>query len=88
MLVALMESLAPPKHVVISGERDALDPFLEVLGRKFLPHHSVVWAGSSGINPALAAMPVDRAIPTAYVCEDFTCNLPVQTVDKFVELLQ
>jgi len=88
MLVAFMESLAPPRHIIISGAREALDPFLEVLGRKFLPHHAVVWAGSSGINPALASLPVEQTIPTAYVCEDFTCNLPVQQVDKFAELLQ
>jgi uncharacterized protein YyaL (SSP411 family) len=88
MLVAFMENLSPPKHVIISGERQALDPFLEVLGRKFLPHHAVVWAGSSGINPVLGSMPVEKIIPTAYVCEDFTCNLPVQEVNKFAELLQ
>ena len=88
MLAALMESLSPPKHVIISGARPALDPFLEALGRKFVPHHAIVWADSSEINPALASMPVERTIPTAYVCEDFTCNLPVQEVDKFAELLQ
>jgi uncharacterized protein len=88
MLVALIESLSSPKHVIISGAREALKPFLEVLGRKFLPHHAVVWAGSSGINPALASLPVEQTIPTAYVCEDFTCNLPVQQVDKLADLLQ
>jgi uncharacterized protein len=88
MLVAYLESLSAPKHVLISGSRQALEPFLEIVGRKFLPHHIVVWAESSGINPELARMPVERTVPTAYVCEDFVCNLPVQTVDKLAELLQ
>jgi uncharacterized protein len=88
MLVAVMESRSSPKHVLISGAREELGPFLSVLGGRFLPHHTIVWAGSSGINPALADMPVERKIPTAYVCEDFTCNLPVQDVDKLAELLQ
>jgi uncharacterized protein YyaL (SSP411 family) len=88
MLVALMESLTPPRHVLLSGDREALQPFLEALGQKFLPHHAVLWADSKAISPALANMPVDRSTPTAYVCEDFVCNLPTQNVDRFSELLQ
>jgi uncharacterized protein len=88
LLVGLMESLSAPKHVILSGAREELEPFLDVLARKFLPDHMIVWAGSTGINPALSGMPVEKTIPTAYVCEDFTCNLPVQAVDKFAELLQ
>jgi uncharacterized protein YyaL (SSP411 family) len=88
MLVALMQSMTPPRHVLFSGDRDALGSLLETAGRRFLPFHAVAWAGSAGINPALAAMPLETKTPTAYVCEDFICNLPTQDVDKLAELLQ
>jgi len=88
MLVALMLSLAVPKQIVLAGERRDLDPFLDAAGRRFLPHHAVLWAGSSGLDASISNMqPIDGK-PTAYVCENFSCKLPVSSVAEFAELLQ
>jgi uncharacterized protein YyaL (SSP411 family) len=88
MLIAVMQSLTPPRHILLSGDRDAVAPMVELIGRRFVPFYTVAWAVSDGINPALARMPVKGTGATAYVCEDFVCNLPTQDVNKLAELLQ
>jgi uncharacterized protein len=88
MFVALMESLTPPRHVVLAGEPASLKEFTAILGQRFLPSHSVLWAGTAGINPTLAGMQKNQTNPTAYVCENFACNLPTEDVQRFAELLQ
>jgi uncharacterized protein YyaL (SSP411 family) len=88
MLVAHMDSLTPPKHVVLSGQPTSLQAFVAAIGERFLPHHTVLWAGTPGLNPAFAEMQKNETNPTAYVCENFTCNLPTQEVERFSELLQ
>jgi uncharacterized protein len=88
MLTALMQNLAVPKQIVLAGERPDLEAFLEAAGRKFLPHHAVLWAGSSGLDASVSSMkPIDGK-PAAYVCENFSCKLPVSGVAEFAELLQ
>lgn len=79
MLVALMRSISPPQQIVLAG--DDVTPFLEVLRRKFLPNHVLL---KTGDVPATAAMtPVD-GMSAAYVCENFTCQLPVTDASKLL----
>jgi uncharacterized protein len=88
MLAALMQSLAVPKQIVLAGDRGELEPYLNEIGRRFLPHHAILWAGSSGLDFATSNMkPVDGKC-AAYVCENFACKLPVSEVAQFTELLQ
>ncbi|MEJ7606239.1 MAG: hypothetical protein WKF37_08210 [Bryobacteraceae bacterium] len=87
MLVALLQSLTPPRQVVLAGEKTELKAMRDAYFSRFLPHHVVLWAGSVNLNPALAAMR-EATVPTAYVCEDFTCNLPVTQVASLTPLLQ
>jgi uncharacterized protein YyaL (SSP411 family) len=87
MLVALMYYLDTPKQVVLAGDRPSLRPFVQAMGRRFLPHHSLLWAGTK-MNKQIEAMaPVDGR-PTAYVCENFTCQLPTTDVEEFAGLLK
>jgi uncharacterized protein YyaL (SSP411 family) len=88
MLVGLMYSMAPPKQLVLAGSRSDLGPMLSEVRRHFLPFHTLLWAGSTGLNAELDSMPGLDGRPTAYVCENFACNLPTSDVDKFRELLQ
>jgi uncharacterized protein YyaL (SSP411 family) len=88
MLVGLMYSMAPPKQLVLAGSRSDLGPMLSEVRRRFLPFHTLLWAGSAALNPELDSMPGLDGRPTAYVCENFACNLPTSDVDKFRELLQ
>jgi uncharacterized protein YyaL (SSP411 family) len=88
MLVAMMYYTTPPRQVVLAGERDALQPMLDVLHRRFLPFHTILWAGSRELNPELRNMTASGGQATAFVCENFTCQLPATDAPQFAELLQ
>jgi uncharacterized protein YyaL (SSP411 family) len=86
MLVALDYSLAPKREVVIVGEPRV---FLRELRGRFLPHTVTMVLGSgSQFFSAAANMHQIAGQPTAYVCQNYACQLPTNDVTKFVELLQ
>jgi uncharacterized protein YyaL (SSP411 family) len=84
----MMYHTSPPRQVVLAGERDALEPMLKVLHRRFLPFHSVLWSDSRELNPELRNLTASAGPATAYVCENFTCRLPTADASQFAELLQ
>ena len=88
MLVAFMYSTSAPRQIVLAGDREALAPMRSVVARRFLPFHTVLWSGNESLNPELKAMAAPQPQPTAYVCENFTCNLPTSDIDQFASLLQ
>jgi uncharacterized protein YyaL (SSP411 family) len=95
MLVAFDYSLAVRREVVIASALDQARPFLRQLRTRFLPHTVVLLIDSeetrgklTDIFPAAADMREVNGRPTAYVCQDYACQLPVNEVSKFVELLQ
>jgi uncharacterized protein YyaL (SSP411 family) len=86
MLVALDYSLAAKREVVIVGEPSV---FLRELRGRFLPHTVTMVLGSgSQFFPGAADMRQIGGQPTAYVCQDYACQLPTNDLTKFVELLQ
>ena len=95
MLVAFDYSLAVRREVVIAGSLDQSRPFLQQLRTRFLPHTITLLLDSeetrrhlTHIFPASADMREVNGLPTAYVCQDYACQLPVNEVSKFVELIQ
>jgi uncharacterized protein YyaL (SSP411 family) len=88
MLVALLYRLSVPRQVVLAGERNEIAPMLAEYRRRFLPFHTLLWAGSVTLNPELAKMPAAGGQATAYVCENFACQLPVTDTEQFARLLQ
>jgi uncharacterized protein YyaL (SSP411 family) len=78
LLAAYEFSIAPPKQVVLAGEGCAA--LERAFHAKFLPGHVLIY-GKEG-------MPAVDGKPTAYVCENFTCQLPVTDVEQFSGLLQ
>ncbi|HVO96753.1 MAG TPA: thioredoxin domain-containing protein [Bryobacteraceae bacterium] len=81
MLVALAFSIAKPMEIVLAGPTDAA--MLAAIRRHFLPNAAIARAEDAP-TPMLA---ID-AKPTAYVCENFACHLPLTDVDKLDELLE
>jgi uncharacterized protein YyaL (SSP411 family) len=95
MLVAFDYSIAARREVVIAGGHREAGPFLDQLRTRFLPHSMVLLVDSDDtrrklqqIFPAVAEMREINSQPTAYVCRGYVCQLPVNEVSKFVELLQ
>ena len=95
MLVAFDYSLAVRREVVIAASLEQARPFLRELRTRFLPHTVVLLVDSretrrklAHIFPASAEMHEVNGRPTAYLCQGYACQLPVNEVSKFVELLQ
>jgi uncharacterized protein len=84
VLVGLDYYLAPRREVVLAG--DATE-FLRHIRARFRPHTITLLAGAP-FYPAAAGMRELDGKPTAYVCEDYTCQLPTTELAKFDELLQ
>ncbi|MBL8173745.1 MAG: thioredoxin domain-containing protein [Bryobacterales bacterium] len=96
MATAYLLSLAKPKQIVIAGERDAADTaaMLREVRKRFLPGCSVVLLDAASRGKWEEWMPFTKGMKplggqaTAYVCEDYACQLPVNQLDEFVKLLQ
>jgi len=97
MLAACEFRLGQPRQIILVGGRDGDDTkaLLKTLDARFVPNKVVLLvdsaetraALSAGI-PEIAAMePVD-GLASAYVCRDYTCQLPVNTAEAFGELIQ
>ena len=76
-----------PKEIALLGkEPSEIKPLLEEVWRKYLPNKVVAHASINDAE-AIAALPLlenrplldDRA--TAYVCQNYTCQQPVNTID-------
>lgn len=74
MTVALEAVRRKAEQVIFAGERDAAQPLIDEVHRTFSPFRVLL------LNPPLAGFaPVDGKA-AAYVCRDFTCQMPVTDV--------
>ncbi len=96
MLEALSLWLGPAREVVIAGSAEAGDTkqMIELIRGKFLPDAIVLFhdsgqAGSAieAIVPFVKSQVVIGGKATAYVCENYACKKPVQTVGELDGLL-
>lgn len=97
ILVALDYSHAVRREVVIAGnlDSDLTRGFVHELRARFLPHTITLLIDSdetrsqlASLCPAAAQMREVNGQPAAYVCENYTCKLPVNDASKLIELLQ
>ncbi len=84
LLVGLDYYLATRREVVLAG--DARE-FLRHIRARFLPHTITLRAGAP-FFPAASSMHEINGQATAYVCQDYTCQLPTNEIAKLDELLQ
>ena len=85
MLAAHAFALAKPREIVLAGPANdaVMRDMLATIRRRFLPSAVVMRAEQAGHD-----MPALGGFPTAYVCENFACQLPVTTVAALDELLE
>jgi uncharacterized protein YyaL (SSP411 family) len=93
MLAAYESNLSKPRQIVLVGS-DGLPALLHELNSRFLPHKIVLRVDGESSRKALAAylpaidtMTEKDGKATAYVCENYTCQLPTADPKKFEELL-
>jgi hypothetical protein len=96
MLVAADFALSKPKQILIAGSRR--DPRTVALAaevrRRFLPNRVLLGIDERARALLAEKLPVVEQIreiegqPAAYVCENYTCRLPVTGVDELAKLLE
>jgi len=94
MLIALDFYLGPTKEVVIAGDSKQTHKMIERVNSHYLPRKVILFnpAGEAGkriqsLVSFLQTMPAKDGDPTAYVCENFICQLPTKDLTKLDQLL-
>jgi len=89
-----------PKEIAIVGPKDdpATKSLLNTVFQRYLPNKVVVGAESplypfvkgdeGGISPLLEGRDLMDGKPTAYVCQNYTCQLPVTEPEDLVKQLE
>ena len=93
-LCALDFYLSTPKEIAIIGDRkdEATQALLRAVHKSFLPNRVLV-GQEPGEKTAVTDTPLlqDRGIingsPTAYVCENYACQMPVNTPEELASQL-
>ncbi len=96
MLVALDYFLSKPKQIIIAGEPEAQDTkaILDVVHRRFLPNKILLLAdgaeGQAELSKRLSVISTMKPLKgkaTAYICENFSCQLPTADPTVVAKLL-
>jgi uncharacterized protein YyaL (SSP411 family) len=97
MLTACEFYLAAPRQIVVVGPRDSAGTraLLRAFHSRFVANRIVLLvdteetrhALAAGI-PAIEAMQLAGGLPSAYVCRNYACQLPVTEAAQLAELLQ
>lgn len=96
MLVAVDFSLDQPKQIIIAGKPEAPDTraLLRAVHERFLPNKILLLAdgreGQAYLQkhlPFIAALLPLAGKATAYICEDYACQLPTAEIKVMRELL-
>ncbi|MGA2272979.1 MAG: thioredoxin domain-containing protein [Bryobacteraceae bacterium] len=97
MLTACEFSLAEPRQIVVVGPREsaATRALLRAVHARFVANRIVLLVDTDETRRALAPRipsietmrPAD-GLPSAYVCHNYTCQLPVTEAAQLAELLQ
>ncbi|MFZ0933810.1 MAG: thioredoxin domain-containing protein, partial [Bryobacteraceae bacterium] len=97
MLTACEFYLAEPRQIVIVGTRDAAGTrdLLRAFHTRFVANRIVLLVDTEETRRALAAaipaiefMQPAGGSPSAYVCRNYTCQLPITEAGQLAELLQ
>jgi uncharacterized protein YyaL (SSP411 family) len=92
-LTALDFYLSTPKEVVIVGDAQSADTIelARTVFNSFIPNHVLVSFDPEQTHsvqyPLVADRPMLNNKPTAYVCENYVCNLPVVSVSELAKQL-
>jgi uncharacterized protein YyaL (SSP411 family) len=97
MLAACEFRLGQPRQIILVGDREGADTraLLHTLYSRFMPQRIVLLVDSAETRdalaagiPSIAAMERMEGRASAYVCRNYTCQLPVNEAERFAELIQ
>lgn len=94
MLQALDFAFGPSFEVVIAGDPGRADTtrMVSALNKELIPNKVVVFNSDAypdirQLAPYTKGQPVQNGKATAYVCREYSCNLPTNDPEKMMELL-
>jgi len=97
LLVSASLLETPPVHLILHGTDPAQPGFAALLKearRRYLPHLRVIQITDAKArdfftlrHPVIASLPAIPVEPTAYLCENFTCRLPVTDPGELGKLI-
>ncbi|KUO78362.1 MAG: hypothetical protein APF81_02870 [Desulfosporosinus sp. BRH_c37] len=91
-LQALQFALHPSQELILAGSLDAIElpEMRQIFFSEFRPYASVLYQEESlaKIVPWIDDYPIDPNHVTAYLCQNFTCQRPVQQMEEFKALLK
>jgi uncharacterized protein YyaL (SSP411 family) len=97
MLAAFDATVTEPMQVILAGQKDRPETaeLLRVIRKRYLPNKVVLLAdGSEGQNwlaqhiEALRLMAPVHGQTAVYVCQNFTCELPVTEAEQLAQVLE
>ncbi len=97
MLASLAYSLGRRRQIVVVGEKEAEDTraMVREVQHRFLPDTTTLLVGDersrehlSAYLPFVARMHRTDSAATAYVCENYVCDLPVANLQEFTRMLK
>ncbi len=90
-LQALQYALHPSQELILAGSlaNGTLSEMRQTFFSEFRPYSSVLYQEGSlpEIIPWTKEYPVDPSQAKAYLCQNFTCQRPVQNIEEFKSLL-
>ena len=91
-LQALQFALHPSQELILAGslETGELPEMRQIFFSEFRPYSSVLYQEGSltEIIPWTKDYPIDPSHVTAYLCQNHTCQRPVQQIEEFKSLLK
>lgn len=97
MMAAMEFFLGVPNQIVIAGNKSSLrtTEFIDEIARHFLPNKILLSAdGSTGQEflserlPFIASIVPNDSLTSAYICENYVCELPVNNIEQLAMLLK
>lgn len=91
-LQALQFALHPSQELILAGSLDAIElpEMRQIFFSAFRPYASVLYqeASLAEIVPWIQDYPIESGHVTAYLCQNFTCQRPVNQIEEFKALLK
>jgi len=90
MLIAFDFYITGGIDIVITGLKEKAQKFLKEINKRYLPYKTVLLKENkelSEIAPYTEPLLVEPFSVNVYVCENFSCRMPVNTVEAFSNIL-
>ncbi|XP_041363382.1 spermatogenesis-associated protein 20-like isoform X2 [Gigantopelta aegis] len=95
LVCALVFALSTPKQIIIYGDKESEDTkeMFKTVHESYLPNKVVIHADGSSESFLRTRLPILETLSkvdgktTAYVCENYSCSLPVNSTQELKKLL-